>query len=364
MALLLIFFFAFVAAASFSDTRAPPFCGNPFPLTSENLDFFEGLANGSIDAAQGSSDLLNKQNYGGPRPWPRNSENKVVIQYCFQTPDVRDKIGQQFREFGIDEWMRALGGAASSATGHGLVFEETLDVNGRPFSCKYPDGSWNQKVDKNAVMIGWSYSKHFAGGATVGFVGFVSGDPPVPGIHGIIFGHTWINPTLVHELGHVLGMAHEHQRKDRDGSVAYRCHNVQGFYTKFEKFKASNPDAKWSDLCDDLINALLMDFAGKNFVRQFSLGDARSREGRFIIWEVADYGEPYDQQSIMHYHSDIHVADDLYCLRGPGLTDGCTLVNNLPGHEKEYIRRSHRPSAGDIKWVRKTYPWMDPPKNA
>lgn len=141
MAHLTVLLFAFLAAASFSGTRDPPLCGNPFPLTPENLDFFEGLANGSINAEQGSSDLLNAQNFGGPRPWPRNSENKVVIQYCFQTPDARDKLGNQFREFGIGEWMRALGGAASSATGHGLVFEETLDTNGSPFFCYYPDGS-------------------------------------------------------------------------------------------------------------------------------------------------------------------------------------------------------------------------------
>lgn len=228
-------------------------------------------------------------------------------------------------------------------------------------------------------MVGWSNDKHFAGGATIGFVGFVSGDPPVPGIHRVTFGHAWINPTLVHEVGHIMGMAHEHQRKDRtllilpnsmssltfhsegDGSVAYRCHNVQDFYTKFEEFKQNNPDAKWSDLCDNLVNALLMRFAGKDFVRQFSAGDARAREGRTIIWEVADYGEPYDQQSIMHYHSDTFVAEDLYCMRGPSLTNGCTLVNNLPGHEKEYISRPYRPSAGDIKWIRKTYPWMYPP---
>ncbi|KAJ4351769.1 uncharacterized protein N0V89_007112 [Didymosphaeria variabile] len=294
----------FLAAASVFDSRSPPFCGNPFPFTSENLDVFEGLINGSINAEQGSADLLNMQNYGGPREWPRNNQNKVVIEYCFDTEDARNKIGRQFREDGIGEWMRALGGEASSATKHGLVFEETLDANGQPLFCIDPDSDgWNPKIDYNTVVVQWSYVKHFVAAATVGFVGFISGDPPVPGIHMITFGERYHYPAMVHELGHILGMAHEHQRKDRDGWVAYRCHNVKDFYQIFEKFRAEKPDATWSDLCDSIINSLRMEFGGLNFIRQYSAGDPRSREGRYLIWEVADYGEPYDPASVMHYPS-------------------------------------------------------------
>jgi hypothetical protein len=102
-----------------------------------------------------------------------------------------------------------------------------------------------------------------------------------------------------------------------------------------------------------------MDFAGKDFVRGFSAGDSRIRDGWVLTWEVADYGEPYDQKSIMHYDSTMFVAGGLDCL--PRLTDGCTLVNNLPEQEKGCLRRNFHPSAQDVKWVKKTYPWMDPP---
>ncbi|KAL1591421.1 hypothetical protein SLS60_012034 [Paraconiothyrium brasiliense] len=360
MIFLSLLLLTFLAAASVFDSRSPPFCGNPFPLTSKNLDVFESLINGSLNADQGSADLLNMQSYGGPREWPRNDQNKVVIKYCFETKDARKQVGRPFPLYGIGEWMRALGGEASSATMHGLVFEETLDANGQPLVCIDPaTKEWNREIDYNTVRIRWSDDKHFGASATTGFVGFVSGDPPIPGIHMITFGELYDYPAMVHELGHILGMAHEHQRKDRDAWVAYRCHNVKDFYTIFKKFKAGNPDATWSDLCDNIANALVMDFAGSNFVRQYSAGDPRGREGRTLTWEVADYGEPYDPASIMHYSSDAFREGGLWCHHDK--TDGCTLVINVPGHEKEYIPEIFHPSQKDIQWVRKTYPWMDPP---
>ncbi|KAL5417538.1 hypothetical protein PMIN03_001496 [Paraphaeosphaeria minitans] len=298
MALFSMLLFAVLAAASFSDTRVPPFCGNPFPLVSKNLDFFEGLANGSINAEQGSSDILSVQNYGGPREWPRNSENKVVIEYCFDTPVSRNNIGASFRDFGVGEWMSALGGAASKTTGHGLVIEETVDANGMPLFClDLYNGKWNQKLDYNTVVVQWFDIRNFAGSASIGFVGFTSGGPPEPGIHRMKFGHSWINPTLVHELGHVLGMTHEHQRKDRDNSVAYRCHNVEDFQKKFEQLQSEISDATWSDLCDNIVNGVKVGFSGRDFVRGYSAGDPRTRQGQTLQWEVADHGEPYDHKS-------------------------------------------------------------------
>lgn len=135
MILLLFLLLTFLAAPSLCDSRTPPLCGNPFPLTSTNLDIFEGLANGSITPEQGSADLLSSQNYGGPREWPRNKQNLVVIQYCYEFPDTRNRLQYLFSEFGVGEWMKALGGEASSATGHGLVIEETVDEEGHPFYC-------------------------------------------------------------------------------------------------------------------------------------------------------------------------------------------------------------------------------------
>jgi hypothetical protein len=34
---------------------------------------------------------------------------------------------------------------------------------------------------------------------------------------------------IVHEIGHIMGLAHEHQRQDRDHYVYFNCSNVDGY---------------------------------------------------------------------------------------------------------------------------------------
>lgn len=47
--------------------------------------------------------------------------------------------------------------------------------------------------------------------------------------------------TITHELGHVIGLAHEHQRGDALTYIHYRCENVPGFR---EGMQAAMADAK------------------------------------------------------------------------------------------------------------------------
>jgi len=34
---------------------------------------------------------------------------------------------------------------------------------------------------------------------------------------------------MMHELGHAVGLTHEHQRADRDKYLKFRCQNLEGF---------------------------------------------------------------------------------------------------------------------------------------
>ncbi|KAJ4301373.1 hypothetical protein N0V90_003465 [Kalmusia sp. IMI 367209] len=346
--------------SSLSESLSPPFCGNPFALTLKNLATFANLANGTISPAQGSADLLGMQQYGGPRPWPRNSENKVVIQYCFEFASTRQKLQSHFKVEGIDAWLKMLG-PASPETGHGLEFEETLDEHGNPLYCYDSNGvgpgnNWNPQLSFNTLVIVWSHAAGFSGSSTIGFVQEI---PPVPYAMKIMFGEGNTDPIMVHEIGHALGMAHEHQRDDRHHHVEYRCHNVFAFDAKYAKLKRDNPFATTKDLCDNIVNAVKYDFKGADFVQTWAGGDPRWRDGHGLFWQVASRSDRYDSKSIMHYPSAADLKPGEDCTASN--TAPCTLVgNDDEGRIEKFLPWRVEPSRLDIEWVVKTYPWMDP----
>jgi hypothetical protein len=113
-------------------------CALHFPATPANLDILAGYANGSylntpVDA---SSDVLGHAESGGLKPWPRHDDKdkKVVIEYCFETKNLRASLVNDFRDMGTNLWMQMLGDKASEKTGHAIEFRETVDEKG-PMYC-------------------------------------------------------------------------------------------------------------------------------------------------------------------------------------------------------------------------------------
>jgi hypothetical protein len=172
------------------------------------------------------------------RPWPTNAQGIVVIPFCFVDVWVKHKIEQNFQD-AWERWYNKIGDPKPQ-TGHRLGgFQELKDRSGNPIFC-YRDQAykfWNPKVPGGTLQIkilpGTGRSQ-----ATMGFF------PPEWSVqsfnitfrpklkyyrnnendrHEIRIG--WHNNpmaiyerdvlTLSHEMGHVFGLQHEHQRPDR-----------------------------------------------------------------------------------------------------------------------------------------------------
>ena len=96
----------------------------------------------------------------------------------------------------------------------------------------------------------------FNSASSVGFRG---------GVHRATFARNQARRMYLHELGHLLGMIHEHQRPDRDKFVQILYYNIPGvFQPQFERYDSLPNVYYWSDEYDF---HSVMHYAGNAFGR-------------------------------------------------------------------------------------------------
>ncbi|KAF1955958.1 hypothetical protein CC80DRAFT_594118 [Byssothecium circinans] len=338
----LIFLLSTLMALVHANTPLPEKipCGISFPASKDRLSIWEGLVNGTItDRQKGSADLFGQN--GGPKPWPRNSRNKVVIKYCYEFQSTKQKLENALEMEGFSVWRQALGGGPSASSHYGVEFSETKDSNG------------NDAVPKDALAIIVDYTPGASGSATIGYV-YDNANPEVC-IHINDREHR-LPQAIAHELGHVLGMAHEHQRPDRDYWLKYRCHMLWDFKKKIDELRRYIPEPTYADLCDDVWHAWQVNFSGKDYVKGESLGDARTNpDFTPKKWNVRQSSMYYDKDSIMQYPSWLNAEP--VCTRVS--MDYCPLVENNGG-QSGWVEDDYVPSGRDVEWVKGNYPWKDP----
>ncbi|KAK3209131.1 hypothetical protein GRF29_69g882549 [Pseudopithomyces chartarum] len=236
-----------------------------------------------------------------------------VVRFCFTTLEAKAELEHDFLQ-AIDNWMDALGGPASSRTGHNLVFKEVRTPEGEDTVCcsewKLPPAqnpcTWNAEVENDVLAVYMNPSGK-ANSATIGYVSdsdaLLNNFPPQRHFVNLKPLNSNINVLWewVHELGHVLGLLHEHGRIDRDNHVIFRCRNLLDFQSCFAAAKKDRDEQDTGDtdaeiekkLCEQWTFANRYGFSARSFMKG---------TGSQPHVDPASWGA-YDRDSIMHYSS-------------------------------------------------------------
>jgi hypothetical protein len=205
-----------------------------------------------------------------------------TIYWCFKDELAETKIGIARMAQAWAVWTDVIG-TASPKNQHALEF-----VQWKPATGEREDG-----MPPATVIVAWDPDLN-GGAASPAYMGkdcnthFIKVGPTLPEERGLVDLHpTWV---LAHELGHVFGLLHEHQRPDRDTFIRYRPENVVGF-------QAAKREAE----IRGYTLQQLLDSVGVNIECGWR------PVAQYIKWSHApDNQTPYDLGSIMHYDSGHH----------------------------------------------------------
>ena len=121
---------------------------------------------------------------------------------------------------------------------------------------------------------------------------------------------------MMHELGHAIGLQHEHQRDDRETFIKFHCDKLEGY--EDAKHKAEIDESAYFEDDDDLDTRMLLtcdddeiasDYlpAAVAFIpgKQHRLSDEKPK------WKGYKYSQLFDYDSIMMYNSHANTPSNV-----------------------------------------------------
>ncbi|KAH7094348.1 hypothetical protein FB567DRAFT_585730 [Paraphoma chrysanthemicola] len=312
--------------------------------------------------------------------WPANNEGYTQIPVCYVNADIRDKISRIVNQ-AHQKWINKLG-SAGATNGHrysGLF--ETLDNNGKGELC-YTDRQqtlWNRKVRSDSLRIDMVLRTQNTR-ATRGYLprewkNSIYRHRMDVGWMDTGYDETLAIHSVAHELGHVFGLVHEHQRSDRDQYVHFRCEHLAG-YQEASRIVSQHPGLTMEILCASImlsnqepwrsLSFMPYDWSIEPYFDRWPKDANGLLDGHLHRWTVL-HSRPYDLDSIMHYHS----AEGSNLVHGEATVQNAPVVKWKGGKEgfkppkavtdlnAEIIRPNtlKESSGGDVEAIRMLYPW-------
>jgi hypothetical protein len=185
--------------------------------------------------------------------------------------------------------FRYLGGEAGTTSDHAISFKERLDKDNKSIYCtkKAFRNTWNPDVPYDIVAVEWTRGASWGTGVAL----TQNGKPWNQQLH---IANGWTLIGAMHEIGHVLGMAHEAARSDRDTYSWFDYHKLVDWDRCWAKARQAEGDRITEDgFCMSISKSIRYGCSCSSFVKNFV------EPG----WAIkASSG--YDLASIMHYPSN------------------------------------------------------------